>query len=323
VFFENPAPLGITDGGAAVVRTLALSGAVGGSLVPVVGNAGDGGVVGVTKTGIGTWKLIGDNTYSGTTMVEDGTLLVDGAQTGGGEYTVANGATLGGNGTLGGNVTADGAIAPGASLGLLTIDGNLTLHEASELVIEIHGTAPGDYDRLEVTGTAELGGTLRVDLLDLGNGPYAPKLDDQFAFLAAQGGAGEMFDNFDLPALAAGLKWELNPGAVTVLLDVVAALPGDYNFNGVVDAADYTVWRDSLGQNGAGLPADGNRNSMVDDLDYQVWVDHFGQTLDPGSGALGDHGAVPEPAAWLLVLLVLQRWVGRPTLRRRRSRVTR
>jgi mannan endo-1,4-beta-mannosidase len=74
-------------------------------------------------------------------------------------------------------------------------------------------------------------------------------------------------------------------------------LPGDYNYDGVVDASDYTVWRDSMGQSVAkGNGADGNGNGLVDSSDYDVWRLYFGQT----SGGSASSVAVPEPAAWLL-----------------------
>jgi hypothetical protein len=66
-------------------------------------------------------------------------------------------------------------------------------------------------------------------------------------------------------------------------------LPGDYNGNGTVDAADFTVWRDSLGRSGL-VPysgADGSGNGMVGPEDYDVWKSHFGQALPPsGNGSV-------------------------------------
>ena len=57
-------------------------------------------------------------------------------------------------------------------------------------------------------------------------------------------------------------------------------LPGDYNADGYVDRADYTVWRNSLGQTGfaAYSGADGNGNGLIDKADYSVWKAHFGET---------------------------------------------
>jgi CSLREA domain-containing protein len=56
-------------------------------------------------------------------------------------------------------------------------------------------------------------------------------------------------------------------------------LAGDYNHNGIVDAADYTGWRDRLGANVTpGSGADGNGDGVVDQLDYGVWRTYFGAT---------------------------------------------
>jgi hypothetical protein len=65
------------------------------------------------------------------------------------------------------------------------------------------------------------------------------------------------------------------------------ALAGDFNIDGIVDAADYTVWRDSLGANVATpyTGADGNGNGVVDQADYGIWSANFGMTTPPGAGA--------------------------------------
>jgi len=79
---------------------------------------------------------------------------------------------------------------------------------------------------------------------------------------------------------------------------------GDYNNDGHVDAADYTVWRDSY--NAAltsGTGADGNVDGVVDLADYQVWKDHFGdvQLLGFGEQESFFAAAAPEPNALVLV----------------------
>ena len=59
-------------------------------------------------------------------------------------------------------------------------------------------------------------------------------------------------------------------------------LPGDYNFNGVVDAGDYVVWRKSSGST-TDLRADGDNSGTVNQADYNIWRARFGQTLAAGS----------------------------------------
>ena len=73
-------------------------------------------------------------------------------------------------------------------------------------------------------------------------------------------------------------------------INAIAALAGDFNGDGVVDAADYVVWRNGLG-------------TIFMPSDYNVWRMHFGQTA--GSGAAlssAQSAAVPEPAGLLLII---------------------
>ncbi len=80
---------------------------------------------------------------------------------------------------------------------------------------------------------------------------------------------------------------------------VITPLAGDYNGDQIVDAADYTVWRNSLGREvELGTGADGNRSGIVDPDDYTVWKSNYGQTT--GTAARGS--SVPEPAAAMLLV---------------------
>jgi hypothetical protein len=92
-------------------------------------------------------------------------------------------------------------------------------------------------------------------------------------------------------------------------------LPGDYNQNGVVDAADYTIWRDTLGST-TDLRADGNGNGVIDQGDFDVWKAHFGEHARPGSGSAA---SVPEPATLVIAVIGAIALVGRRGARKHQS----
>jgi hypothetical protein len=79
----------------------------------------------------------------------------------------------------------------------------------------------------------------------------------------------------------------------------VSSVPGDYNGNGIVDVADYSVWRDHLGQDYDLLNRDPSANGPINAADYTFWASHFGNT---GSGAAA-RAAAPEPAGFVLLSL--------------------
>lgn len=91
-------------------------------------------------------------------------------------------------------------------------------------------------------------------------------------------------------------------------LQVITQVSADYNHNGVVDAADYVVWRDTLNQTGLNLPADGagvggGPDGIVNQLDYDYWRAHFGEIVGAGNGfsvLQGVSVVAPEPATILI-----------------------
>jgi hypothetical protein len=77
----------------------------------------------------------------------------------------------------------------------------------------------------------------------------------------------------------------------------VPSLIGDYNLNGKVDHGDYTVWRNSLGQNVANFSgADGNGDGVIDKKDYKQWKSQYGN-MGAGSGAGGESSVLAATTA--------------------------
>ncbi|MEM9187194.1 MAG: hypothetical protein AAGB00_11935 [Planctomycetota bacterium] len=85
---------------------------------------------------------------------------------------------------------------------------------------------------------------------------------------------------------------DLNPGEPNAGTAPVTVL-GDFNYDGVVNAADYTVWRDALA---LGSPIVNDNDGVADAGDYTTWKTNFGQPSAPTAVV------APEPGAWLIAL---------------------
>ena len=197
------------------------------------------------------------------------------------------------------SIASAGVLAPGNSIGDLAV-GAIAFDSLARFNLEIGGlTAGTQFDQLIVAGNALLNGQLGVLLV---NG-FVPATGNMFKILTSGGNVNGTFSTLSLPAVAGGkgLTWQVhyNPGDVT--LELLSALLGDYNGNGVVDAADYVVWRNTVGQMGISLAADGNGSGTIDAGDFDVWKMQFGQTA--GSGAdTSANATVPEPATLLMLV---------------------
>lgn len=118
-----------------------------------------------------------------------------------------SGIVSGSGGTLEGAVENRGTLSPGLSPGVLHIMGDFQQTSDGVLIIEIAGANPGMFDVLNVSGTAILSGTLRIELVD----GFVPASEDVFDFLIANHFVGG-FDHFVLPTFGNGNTFALNMG---------------------------------------------------------------------------------------------------------------
>jgi hypothetical protein len=120
---------------------------------------------------------------------------------------------------------------------------------------------------------------------------FAPAIGSSFDILD-WGSLVGTFSSIQLPTLASGLQWNTSQLYTTGVLSVASAgIPGDFNHDNSVDAADYVYWR---------------KNALTS-ADYNLWRGHYGQTAGSGAGT-NANVAVPEPE--ILLQLVLLAAVG-------------
>ena len=181
------------------------------------------GAGGVVKNGVGILTLSNaSNPYTGTTTVSAGTLLINGDTSG--SLMNVTGGTLGGTGPVGGITSANGSVAPGNGAGLLTSAGNVTFNSGTTFRIEIGGVNPGtEYDRLQVTGTVNLGAGVTTLNGTLING-FTPVVGQQFTIIQSTGGITGTFAQGSSITFG-GVDFTITYNANSVVLSVQAPSP--------------------------------------------------------------------------------------------------
>jgi hypothetical protein len=230
-------------------------------------------------------------------------------------WTISGRLHLGTSGHVGGNVfpiVVDNGIVSGRGTfetGLIVDTGTLSIGDeqgtgvitGSDILLAPNSTVVVDVgtsnDRLAVSGQLIVGephqvnnevvvtpgGTLHVDFTE----GYAPTAGDSFDVLDFGQFLGG-FTDFELPSLGSGLSWDVD--SLSINGSIAIELLGDYNVNGIIDAADYVIWRKSVNQHGVDLPADGNHDRVVDTADYSIWRSRFGSRTVSGMNT----SAIPE-----------------------------
>jgi outer membrane autotransporter protein len=163
---------------------------------------GTGGLIVGDGTQAGTIVLSGTNTYTGGTVINSGTLLVDNA------HALSTG-----------NVTVNGGVL-GADPEPINVLGNYTQNAGGTLQLQVNGINAGQFDSLNVSGNAALGGTLKLTT----NG-FAPQAGNQLTLVTAGGAISGKFAQFVDPfTIGSGISAiDLVYSRNSVLLQFLAA----------------------------------------------------------------------------------------------------
>jgi hypothetical protein len=202
---------------------------------------------------------------------------------------------------------------------------NLTFTSASALLLNVGSNGSTDTSaRIGVAGPVVLGGSITVSV----DASITPTLGQTFNLISAGGGLTGTFATTNVPVIPGGiLEYGVtySPNGAQLLVapfGTFAGAPGDFNGDGSVDAADFTIWQDNFGSI-TSLGADANHNHVIDQGDFDIWRIAFGSGGGSGAGGGGLRAAldvaVPEPSTSLLAgsaILGLAIW---PKRRRSRS----
>jgi hypothetical protein len=257
----------------------------------------------------------------GTLKITGGTLALSGNLNVGGALA-SNAAPdrvepNGANGPQGQALGAHGTLIVSGNAATINVAGNLLANPSDKSSFRRDPFAPGGDNSgaltfeifnnagtslINTTGVADLdGAVIDVDLMS----GFTPSVGATFDLVKASAfgstgtgttqnlGTGTGFSLAAEDAGAFSLAVVASGGGQVLRATFLgtAGVQGDYNNNGVVDAADYVLWRN-------GGPLQNDPTPGVSAADYTFWKSRFGATS--GSG-VSNTAAVPEPTAWLIV----------------------
>ncbi len=185
----------------------------------------------------------------------------------------ANGRIEGTGSLMGSELFNDGHIDVGSSPGTLTIDADFEQGQTGTIELEIGGlVADSEYDVLDITGDAIINGAVLVRFVD----GFAPKKDDLFEFLPVGGLFEDSAAAYETQNLLPGFEFDIrfDNGMVSLLAlnDGVFRPLGDFDGNGVLDAADIDLLSLEVRQGTNKEEMDLTDDGLVNQADRLFWV---------------------------------------------------
>jgi fibronectin-binding autotransporter adhesin len=231
--------------------------------------------------------------------------------------TVLNSANTSGTQTWSGAISGNGGLKRTGSGGVTVLSGTNTYTGGTTVeagTLQASGTSTTAFGSGNVTVTGgvldivtgaanAIANTATLDISGTGMVALAAGINEFVTGLILDGiGQGDgTYGSSSSPATFQFDQWFSGDGIITVE-PAPTGLPGDYNEDNVVDAADYVVWRKMFGSPVA-LPNDDTAGVGIDD--YDRWTANFGATQGGGGGIANTSGAVPEPGTLVLAMLTL------------------
>jgi hypothetical protein len=226
----------------------------------------------MTFNGTGITYMNGVSTYTGGTTVASGTLSVGSSEANNtariaGDVTVQAAGTLAGHGGIGGNVTNSGRVAPGGSIGTLSVAGNYVQTAGGTLSTSITPTA---NSVLAVAGTANIAGGFAIDA---SSGAYSKRTYTVLTSSGLTGKFSSLTGNLaSYSSLNSALSYDSNNAYLTLsagtadtqqsLVNTAAVLQGIYTLQNSILANSFSYDCTEFGANGICISA-GGRNTAV------------------------------------------------------------
>jgi hypothetical protein len=205
-------------------------------------------------------------------------------------------------GTLEVEVVGFDLVNNGGTLVLRPSLGTTTIHDDFQIVsgaLDTELVSSGSFGRIVATGSITLGGELHVRLSD----GFVPQFSDQFVIVTGTTVGGE-FSNLNSSERVfvedgSGSFLVTITSNQVMLTQFVEILAGDFNDDGIVDAADYVVWRKNVDTMNS-LPND-SIGGLIGAAHYELWRANYRSSWADRTNGL-DGIQIPEPSSCILVI---------------------